>query len=432
MHLEYFSREREWIFARPDFSHTFQKGKTMISSPPSRLTNALLILLASFACTPGAARAYDIDDWPTHYTFSDGTDVGLVGAYRYDINDFSNDTLANGTHRFEDSSTNRRKELGLTLKKKGVYDAIVDFEYQGRTWLDVFLRVQSKAVFGEDYGAFRFGYSKTPVGFEGVTSTKADTFLELALPSQAIYESRRTGIDSAFERQAYIVNAGYYWGQDLLGDNDGTTVAGRVAWTPRKQEGDVIHLGISASRENRDSTTDGRDIEHAASARLSTAPEAGLTPIRLIDTGSLSNANHVERNGLEALWIGGPWSVQAEDLRENVSRYGGKPDFDASGFYVFGSWLVTGESRPYANGNIGGNIKPKNPWGAVELLLRYSELDLNYGIIQGGKEHDWTLGANWYLTQHFKFQANYIWAKSDKGNLSIDPRIFELRAQIYF
>ena len=384
-----------------------------------------------FAAWAPFAVAYDIDDWPTHYTFGDGTDIGLVAAYRYDINDFSNDTLPNGKQAFVDSHTNRRKELGLTLKKKGVYDAIVDFEYQGRTWLDVFLRLQSKAFLGEDYGAFRFGYSKTPVAFEGVTSTKADTFLELALPVQAIYEGRRAGIDWAFERAQFIVNVGYYWGQDLLGDNDGTTLAGRAAWTPRKADGDVLHLGISVSTEHRDSTVDGRGIEHLPSARVSTPPEAGLTPVRLVDTGTLAKADHIGRSGVEALWIGGPWSVQGELLHENVSRFGGNPDFSASGFYVFGSWLLTGESRPYAAGNV-GNIKPKGPWGALELLLRYSELDLNDTPILGGKEHDWTLGANWYLTQHFKFQANYIWAKSDKGNLSLDPRIFEMRVQIYF
>jgi len=396
-----------------------------------RFATAAILPLGLLVFPGRTTHAYDLDDWPVHYTFRDGTDVALTAAYRYDVNDFSHDTLADGSRRFEDSATNRRKEVGLTLKKKGVYDAIVDFEYQGKTWLDTFLRIQSKAVFGEDYGAFRFGYSKTPVSFEGVTSTKADTFLELALPSQAIFEGRRSGIDWAFERPAYIVNTGYYWGQDLLGDNDGTTLAGRIAWTPHKQDGDVIHLGVSASRENRDSTTDGRDIIHAPSARISTAPEAGLTPLRLIDTGSLSNANHIERSGIEALWIDGPWSVQGEDLHEDVSRYGGKPDFSASGWYVFGSWVITGEARPYAGGNV-GNIKPHSPWGAWELLLRYSELDLNDGAIQGGKEHDWTLGANWYLTQHFKLQANCIWAKSDKGNVPLDPRIFELRAQIYF
>jgi len=386
------------------------------------------LVMGAFA---SSAHAYDWNDWPTHYTFEDGTDIGLVLTYRYDVNDFSDDRLPNGSHAFEDSATNRRKELGLTLKKKGVYDAIVDYEYQGKTWLDTNVRFYSKAFFGEDYGAFRFGYSKTPVSFEGVTSTKATSFLELALPAQAIFEGRRTGIDWAFERQQYIVNLGYYWGQDLLGDNDGTTIGTRVAWTPRKAAGDVIHLGLSASREDRDSTRDGLGIDHAPSARISTPPETGLTPVRLVDSGTLSNADSVKRGGFEGLWIGGPWSVQGEVLRVDVSRTGGRPDFSADGAYVFASWVLTGESRPYSNGNV-NNIKPKGTWGAWELLLRYSELDLNDGAVQGGKEHDWTLGANWYLTEHFKFQANYIRAWSDKGNLSLDPKIFELRAQIYF
>ena len=172
--------------------------------------------------------------------------------YRYDLNDFSDDALPNGNDAFEDSHTNRRKELGLTLRKKGVYDAIVDYEFQGKTWLDTNVRFYSKGNFGKDFGAFRFGYSKTPVSFEGNTATKADSFLELALPSQAIYENRRTGIDWLFDRPQYIINLGYYWGQDLLGDNDGITYGGRIAWTPHKKDGDVIHLGIAASREDRE------------------------------------------------------------------------------------------------------------------------------------------------------------------------------------
>ena len=388
-------------------------------------------VFAVFAAAAGSAHAYDWNDWPTHDTFSDGTDIGLMLVYRYDVNDFSDDRLPDGNDAFEDSSTNRRKELGLSLKKKGFYDAIVDYEYQSRIWLDTNVRFYSKGLFGQDYGAFRFGYSKTPVSFEGNTATKADSFLELALPSQAIFESRRTGIDWLFERPQYIVNLGYYWGQDLLGDNDGTTFGGRAAWTPRKGDGDVIHLGIAVSREDRDATTDGLGVRHAPSVSISTPPEAGLTPVRLVSTGSLSGADHADRAGLEGLWIAGPWSLQGEAIREDVSRTGANPDFSASGFYAFGSWVITGESRPYSRGNV-GNIKPAGAWGAWELLLRYSEIDLNDGPVEGGKEHDWTLGANWYLTEHFKFQANYIKAYSDKGNLSLDPTIFELRAQLMF
>ena len=54
------------------------------------------------------------------------------------------------------------------------------------------------------------------------------------------------------------------------------------------------------------------------------------------------------------------------------------------------------------------------------------------GSVTGGREHDWTLGLNWYLGQHFKLQANYIRAFSDRGDLHVDPRILALRAQVAF
>src|SRR5215467_6474564 len=132
---------------------------------------AAIATVAVAAAFAAPAHAYDLEDWPTHYTFGDGTDLGVVMVYRYDVNDFSDDTKPDGSHAFEDSATNRRKELGLQLRKKGVYDAIVDYEYQGKTWLDTNVRFYSKAFFGEDYGAFRFGYSKTPFSFEGNTAT---------------------------------------------------------------------------------------------------------------------------------------------------------------------------------------------------------------------------------------------------------------------
>ena len=114
---------------------------------------AAAMAIAAFAGHANAAdpNAWDWENWPTHYTFSDGTDLGIVLVYRYDVNNFGDDELPNGTNQFEDSATNRRKELGLQLRKKGVYDAIVDYEYQGKTWLDTNVRFYSKAFFGEDY-----------------------------------------------------------------------------------------------------------------------------------------------------------------------------------------------------------------------------------------------------------------------------------------
>jgi phosphate-selective porin OprO/OprP len=392
-------------------------------------THVLAATLALLACSTAPAAGFD--DWPVHHAFGDGSDLALSGAWRYDNNTFSNDRRADGSSVFEDAATLRRKELALVLKKPGVYDAVVSYEFKTHAWLDTFLRLQSTPLAGRDIGAFRIGYSKTPVSFEAGTPTRATSFLELALPSQALFEGRRTGIDWQLERPAWIANVGAYAGQDLHGDNDGTTFAARLAWTPRKAAGDVLHLGLSASQEERDATTDGRGIRHPAVARFGTPPETGLTPVRLVDTGVLADAGRIRRAGLEGLWIRGPWSVQGEWLAGDVARQGNAADFHAAGWYVFGSWIATGESRPYGGGNT-GNVKPQRPWGAWELLLRYSELDLDDGAVRGGREHDWTLGANWYLTQHFKLQGNLVRATSERGNLEVDPHIVELRAQVQF
>ncbi|WP_429200212.1 OprO/OprP family phosphate-selective porin [Luteibacter sp. W1I16] len=385
-------------------------------------------LIAPVLAEAADAARNDYDwrsNWPTHYVFADGTDIGLSVKYQYDLDRFSHDE---GT--YEDAQTNRRKEFGFFVRKKGVYDATAVFDFQTKTWLDVFFRLQSKAVLGSDAGAVRLGFMKTPVGFEGNTSTGSTSFMETSLPMQAIYANRRLGIDWALSRKAYLVQLGYYNGGNLQGDLDGHMVAGRAAWTPLNSPGDVLHIGGSLSRETPYGSTDGRGIHTPPSVRLRALPEAGLATQRLIDSGALRVAEHVDRRGLEALWIGGPWSVQGEYLDARV-KLENKPAYKAHGWYAFGSWVATGESRAYNAGNV-GDVVPKGPWGAWEFVLRYSTLDLDDGVTLGGTEHDWTLGANWYLTKYLKLQGNYVRAISDRRDVRIDPRIVEVRAQIMF
>ena len=385
-----------------------------------RMTPALLAL--SLATTPLLASAADFDNWPTKVAFSDGTELAATGNIAYDWNNFSGD--------IENADAVRRKEFGATLKKKGVYDAMVYYDFQSDTWLDVFFRVESKALFGQDIGRFRVGYIKTPVGLDAVTSSRAGSFMEFAMPVQAFYAGRRTGIEWALERPAYLLQAGAYGGKDLQGDNPGTMQAVRAVWTPVKAPGDVVHLGLAYSQESPRGYRDGRDVHHEASARLRARPEAGLTDIRLVDSGALVTADQIRRTGLEGIWIRGPFSLQGEALQATVTRKG-LPDYTGSGQYAMASWVLTGESRPYAAGGV-ANIKPARDYGAVELLARYSRLDLDDGAVLGGREHNWTFGANWYLTSHFKFQANYVKADASRRGVHRTPEIFEVRAQVHF
>ncbi|GAB2581301.1 OprO/OprP family phosphate-selective porin [Dyella jejuensis] len=376
----------------------------------------------------GVARAGNDDwltDWPTHAQLSDGTDIGLILRYQYDVNDFSHDD-----GKFTDAHTNRRKYLGLYVKKPGVYDGTLYYDFQSRQWQDAFLRLQTKAVTGDDdFGAIRFGQSKTPVSFEGVTTSTQTTFIELALPSQAVYENRRIGVDWAIQRTHWLASLGYY-SHNMQGKDPGHTLAARAAWVPIHQATHVLHLGLAVSREHPYGLVNALGVQQPATASFKTTPEAGLTTVTLVSSGTLSGVDHIDRLGLEGLWIDGPWSVQSEYLQAQTTFDTGKPHYDLSGYYVYGTWVLTGESRQYHDGNV-SNVIPSRPWGAVEFAVRYSELDLNDGTVLGGKEHDWTAGANWYLGTHLRFQANYIRAFSDRRGLVINPQVVELRVEVF-
>lgn len=255
--------------------------------------------------------------------------------------------------------------------------------------------------------------------------------MENSLPSQAFYESRRVGVEWAFERPQYIWNLGYFWGNDLQGNNPGTTVAMRAAWTPRKAAGDVLHLGVSASQENPDSEVNGLGQTILPSVRWRAKPEGSLTTVRLVDSGNLTNVDRIRREGLEAVWIKNEWSLQGEYLRQQTTRNAGLPSYSSDGYYVFGSWVVTGESRVYSAGNV-SNPVPAHKYGAWEVLARYSHIDLDNDGIAGGRESNWTLGVNGYFSKYLKLQANYVIVDAKRAGLTADPKVFELRAQFYF
>jgi phosphate-selective porin OprO and OprP len=393
-------------------SRSYAPASIALSSRRSLLAAALALAIA------GPAHAYELlGDWPTKFKTASGTEYGVRGTIQYDTNHFSDDTLPNGQARFEDLETWRRKEVYLYARKAGTWELAAGYDFYSHLWVDAYFK-----LFNKNAGDFRLGQVKTPVGFdEGAIGSGSTTFMERPLPVQAVNQGRRIGLDWTFERVPnWLFYAGVFSGGDLNGDNDGNTWAGRAVFNPLKTEDAVVHIGVAASVEERDDEI----------ARIRARPEANLTTIRLIDTGNLAGTEQIRRAGIEGAWAQGPFSLVGEYLTIEAQRRTAA-DYSASGAYVSASWVLTGESRPYKSGAF-SNVKPKNDYGAVELAARYSTLDLNDGLTFGGKQHDWTVGLNWYLGQHFKLQANYIRAFSDRGNLALDPKITELRAQIHF
>jgi phosphate-selective porin OprO and OprP len=375
-----------------------------------------LLAMAMAAGFAHASLAADASQWPTSIAAGDGWRLGIKALLQYDSNRFDDDRLPNGGDRFDDAQTWRRKEVNLFARKQGVFGINAGYDFQARTWLDNYVAVETGA------GRFRLGQFKTPVGWEdGNIASDAITFLERSLPEQAVNEGRRVGLEwlhGGLPKWLFQVAA--FGRHDLNDDAAGNTVAGRVVYTPILGKQRVLHLGLSASREWRDDRT----------ARVRARPEVALTPVRLVDTGTLQGVDRIDRLGWETAWIDGPMLLQGEYLALQAMRPNAS-DYRTDGGYVSGSWLLTGESRGYKAGAI-SNPTPRHGWGALEIALRYATLDLNDGAVAGGREHDWTLGVNWYLDTRFKLQANYIRAFSDRGNLPLDPTIVALRAQLAF
>ena len=284
------------------------------------------------------------------------------------------------------------------------------------------------------------GNFKQPASLEELTSSKYITFMERSLPN-AFATGRRIGVMADHMRDHYTLAASVF-GQDA-NDNDaegdeGFGFGGRATWAPVNTKGQVAHLGGWGAWE------EAQDDENET-IRFRARPESHITSTRLVNTGRI-DADSKTSYGFEAAGVMGPFSLQGEYMRASVDRDGPDSDPDFTGWYVYGSYFLTGDSRVYKKGAF-SRVKPnsvvgKGGYGAWELAVRYSSLDLQDSNIDGGESDNLTVGVNWYATPNIRFMANYVRAASDPFAGSLEPKspgaddddldIFQVRAQIDF
>ena len=134
---------------------------------------------------------------------------------------------------------------------------------------------------------------------------------------------------------------------------------------------------------------------------------------QFLDVGAVNNVDKMIQVGPEAAVVFGPFSLQGEYHWTTVERTAGLGDADLEGGYVFASWFVTGESRPYnAKKGTFGRVKAEN---AIELAARYSTVDLSEAsaAATNGEEDNYTLGANYYFNPNVRAIVNYVYADVD-------------------
>jgi phosphate-selective porin len=89
------------------------------------------------------------------------------------------------------------------------------------------------------------------------------------------------------------------------------------------------------------------------------------------------------------------------------------------GTYVAVSYVLTGEHRPYDKKvAYARRILPEHPWGAFEVVGRYSHVDVTDRAIDGGIFDRWTAGINWWATRRWKIGFDYGHITPDRFAIS--------------
>jgi phosphate-selective porin OprO/OprP len=297
---------------------------------------------------------------------------------------------------------------------------------------------------------FRIGAFPPSIGLEDQASTNGALFLE----RPAVSDMARSLAGGDFREAVEAWGNGTWWYANaavtgrVVGvvNSQATGVSqpfdsqlgliGRFAVIPVNTADGMLQLGVHGSYVERPADAGGPD---AAGARypitLQERPELRVDGTRLISTGAI-NARHASTLGAEAAAQYGGFFIQGEYERFRIDRLNpaagvSDPDFD--GYYVEGSYILTGERRKYNAGTAAFDAPPVNhpfsrqdgTWGAFEVAARYSDVDLNYhagafgtapsaDAVRGGEQRIVAAGLNWYPNTFVRFLLDFQDVRIDR------------------
>ncbi len=384
-----------------------------------------------------------------HFSTPDGALELKIGGRLF--NDWVWQTQSGNLRRFhgplEDGTEFRRARIhiGGTLYDNVFFLAMYDFAGGDADFNDVYMGVKDIPYVGR----IRVGHVTEPFGMEELTYNKFTTFMERSLTSTLVpgYNTGAMAYNTAFDdRMTWAL--GVFRDTDAFGNgmsDGGYNLTGRVTglpWRPDEGNNRLVHLGAAYSHRR---PKDGLGF----AAR----PESHLLPVPIIEVGSWE-ARQLDLYGLEAALQWGRFLLQSEYIGAQVEWDRGSRDYFDS-FYVAASCFLTDDHRSYdPEEGIFSRTRPRSNfafrgnkgWGAWELGLRYSYVDLNEFLLarydnedlswywRGGTLEDYTIGLNWQLNPNARVMFNYIKAYVDHPHIwdEASAEIFQMRFQVDF
>jgi len=240
------------------------------------------------------------------------------------------------------------------------------------------------------------GKMKEPLGLERNTSSAKRMIIEGAMMTRAFTPGKSWGVHlfNANKRRRWALAAVVEDDQDNDYKEDSrTALTGRYTWSPINTKEQTLQVGASAS------------IRDWNKNRFRIRSRAEIDSADTVVRSAEFIADQQAVAGLEGVWRDGSLQVQGEYMFTRVEEVDG-PDWDYSGYYIMGSYLLTGEQRQFKKGEF-RSLKPLAASGAWELVARYSYLDVRERGL-GSKAAVYTLGVNYYYRRDLKLMLAFL------------------------
>ena len=313
-----------------------------------------------------------------------------------------------------------RRRIGVGGEVAGVIGFEMEGDFAGDPrWRDVFVNYQQFGAFQIQAGRF-----KLPFSLDQTTSITNIDFLYRSRAAELLAPGRDRGvmIHGRIARRIVTYEAGVF---EHDGDNSrrpnthrvsgGRTIAARVSLRPFR------------SSKSMAKTLEGGFAMVNSEVQLGYPALEGETALgREFFEPDLWVLGPQRRRGLEFRWRPGPFSVKSEYIQMTTDRRGQAADdgdlspYVAVGWYVAGTWAVTGERKA------AGLDRPRRPIthggpGAIEVAARFEGLGFGStahddlpstsaraDVVLGNELRAVTLGVNWHPTRWVKCQFNLI------------------------
>lgn len=326
-------------------------------------------------------------------TSADGNfEASVGGRIHFDAYAFDRDLAdTTGTTEF------RRARLTLSGKAFG-WEYKMENDFGAGGGLDGFRDVYiAKSALG---GKFFIGHFKPYRSMEELTSSNEITMMERPFASATgIYNGRQfqQGVGYLRGNDSYTFGISAFNLRGAAGTrNEGVGASARATFAPINNDTSTLHFGLSASTEN---------LNKGSANVTAVANYAGRRgPSQTIATTTGASGDSIDTVGFEAAAAFGPVFFQSEYARATYGAPLGR-DQDVETFYVMGSWMLTGQHKPYksATGVFGA---PKvTDGGAWELTARYDTIENK--DVANREATATTLGLNYYVNPNLRFMFNY-------------------------